>query len=141
MMNTKSFCPCKYTTRNNNSDEIFRQGTAVFSQSVIPSRYKYRVRSPKFIWAPLHSCTHWLRLPPRIWAHIRGRYWSAKIDDSLCNPLVIPVSFGVGWRVWGQWRPFEARLPFVVGVGENLNPPRPSLGEARFREVNLRSNL
>jgi hypothetical protein len=19
--------------------------------------------------------------PPRIWAHIRGRYWSAKIDD------------------------------------------------------------
>jgi hypothetical protein len=32
------------------------------------------------------SCTHWLR--PRnptptlhIWVHIRGRYWSAKIDD------------------------------------------------------------
>jgi hypothetical protein len=34
----------------------------------------------------VHSCTHWLRLrnfphPPRIWAHIRGRCWSAKIDD------------------------------------------------------------
>ncbi len=32
----------------------------------------------------VHSCTHWLRPrtpPPRIWAHIRGRYWSAKIDD------------------------------------------------------------
>jgi hypothetical protein len=31
----------------------------------------------------VHSCTHWLRHrtpPPRIWAHIRGRYWSAKID-------------------------------------------------------------
>jgi hypothetical protein len=34
----------------------------------------------------VHSCIHWLR-PPRnplpsscIWAHIRGRYWSAKID-------------------------------------------------------------
>ncbi len=32
------------------------------------------------------SCTHWLRPRnrnpiPRIWAHIRGRYWSAKIDD------------------------------------------------------------
>jgi hypothetical protein len=30
--------------------------------------------------------THWLRSrnpppSPRIWAHIRGRYWSAKIDD------------------------------------------------------------
>ncbi len=34
----------------------------------------------------VHSCTHWLRPrnpppSPRIWAHIRGRYWSAKIDD------------------------------------------------------------
>ncbi len=33
----------------------------------------------------LQSCTHWLRHrnppPPRIWAHIRGLYWSAKIDD------------------------------------------------------------
>jgi hypothetical protein len=37
----------------------------------------------------VHSCTHWLRprnFPPpppspRIWAHIRGRYWSSKIDD------------------------------------------------------------
>jgi hypothetical protein len=35
----------------------------------------------------VHSCTHWLRSPqqppplPRIWAHMRGRYWSAKIDD------------------------------------------------------------
>ncbi len=26
--------------------------------------------------------------PPRIWAHIRGRYWSAKIETSLCYPLV-----------------------------------------------------
>jgi hypothetical protein len=34
----------------------------------------------------VHSCTFWLKPrnpppPPRIWAHIRGRYWSAKIDD------------------------------------------------------------
>jgi hypothetical protein len=35
----------------------------------------------KFIWAPVYSCTHWLRPgnpppppPPRIWAHTRGRY-------------------------------------------------------------------
>jgi hypothetical protein len=42
--------------------------------------------------------THWLRPrnppPPlsRIWAHMRGRYWSAKIDDrSLCDPL--PASY------------------------------------------------
>jgi hypothetical protein len=31
----------------------------------------------------MHTRTHWLRPrnPPRIWAHIRGRYWSASIDD------------------------------------------------------------
>ncbi len=33
----------------------------------------------------VHSCTHWLtppqHHPPPHWAHIRGRYWSAKIDD------------------------------------------------------------
>jgi hypothetical protein len=34
----------------------------------------------------VHSCTHWLRprnpIPPypRIWAHIRGCYWPAKIN-------------------------------------------------------------
>jgi hypothetical protein len=48
----------------------------------------------EFNWAPGCSFTHWLRPRnsplPRIWAHIRGRYWSAKIDyisTSLCNPL------------------------------------------------------
>jgi hypothetical protein len=40
------------------------------------------------------SCTHWLRPrnptpPPRIWAHIQGRYWSAKIDDISLWPAVI----------------------------------------------------
>jgi hypothetical protein len=42
----------------------------------------------------VHSCIHWPRprnlppLPPSppIWAHIRGRYWSAKIDND-GNPL------------------------------------------------------
>ncbi len=47
---------------------------------------KYGVRSPKFISAPftqLYSLAQTLHPPPppRIWAHIRGRYWSAKIDD------------------------------------------------------------
>ncbi len=39
----------------------------------------------------VHSCTHWLRLriSPRILAHKRERYWSAKIDDiSLWPPKV-----------------------------------------------------
>ncbi len=41
----------------------------------------------------MHSCTHWLRPrnsppSPRIWAHIRGRYWPAKIDDISVQPPV-----------------------------------------------------
>jgi hypothetical protein len=37
----------------------------------------------------VHSCTHWLKhrnLPPPPFVLIRGRFWSAKIDDiSLCT--------------------------------------------------------
>ncbi len=41
-----------------------------------------------------YSC----RMSPRIWAHIRGRYWSAKIDyTSLCNPLVSIVFCAEKW--------------------------------------------
>ncbi len=41
----------------------------------------------------VYSCTHWLRpcnspFPPRIWAHIRGHYWSAKADDISLEPPV-----------------------------------------------------
>jgi hypothetical protein len=48
----------------------------------------------------VYSCTHWLRprtLPPtpRSWAHIRGRYWSDKIDDISCDPLPCIA------RLWG----------------------------------------
>jgi hypothetical protein len=45
------------------------------------------VRSTKFIWAPVHTQLYSLaeipQLPPysRLWAQIRGGYWSAKIDD------------------------------------------------------------
>ncbi len=46
----------------------------------------YRVRSSKFIWAPCAQLYNWLRPrnyppPPTFWAHVRGHYWSAKIDD------------------------------------------------------------
>jgi hypothetical protein len=46
---------------------------------------KYGVRSPKFFWA---TCgTFPPPLPPAFWAHIQGRYWSAKRDDiSLLAP-------------------------------------------------------
>jgi hypothetical protein len=50
--------------------------------------YKYGGGSPKFIWAPCASDVHMLyslaettQAPPRIGTRIRGRYWSAKIDD------------------------------------------------------------
>ncbi len=47
----------------------------------------------------MYSCNHWLRPrnSPRNWAHIRRRYWSAKIDDlSFCNPLLSGIGIGRG---------------------------------------------
>jgi hypothetical protein len=50
----------------------------------------------------VHSCTHWLKPPtpltPHIWAHIRGFYWSAMIDDiSMWSPAVDPR---MKCRIW-----------------------------------------
>ncbi len=45
---------------------------------------KYGVRSPKFNWASfaqLYSLAKAPQPPPRIWAHIRWRYWSVKNQD------------------------------------------------------------
>ncbi len=71
----------------------------------------------------LHSFTHWLRPhkhPPSIWAQIRGRYWSANIDDiSLwppvctvldCTHSLISYLFTTAYTLWkavpGDWRFF-----------------------------------
>ncbi len=38
----------------------------------------------RFIWAPVYSCTHWLRPrnpPPAFGLIYEGAIWSAKIDD------------------------------------------------------------
>ncbi len=69
--------------------------TCIHYNWVSTTLVKYAVRFPTFIWAL--CCTHWLRPRnspyPRIWAHIRGRYWSAKIDDiSLWPPYVLEWS-------------------------------------------------
>ncbi len=47
---------------------------------------------PEFIWAPcaqLYSLAETPQppSPPPIWAHVRGRYWSAK-TTSLCDPMI-----------------------------------------------------
>jgi hypothetical protein len=43
-----------------------------------------RIRSPKFVWAlcaQLYSSADIPQHTPRIWTHIRRRYWAAQIDD------------------------------------------------------------
>ncbi len=47
-------------------------------------RLNMELRLQSFFGLHVHSCAHWLRPrnpPSPIWAHIRGGFWSAKIDD------------------------------------------------------------
>jgi hypothetical protein len=49
-----------------------------FHNLLLKPMVKYGVRSPKFIWAPVYSCTHWLRprnlppLPPHLGSYKRA---------------------------------------------------------------------
>jgi hypothetical protein len=54
------------------------------------------LQSLLYLGSCVYSCIHWLRPrccppSPRIWVHIRGRYWSAKIEEIFCNPLICTV--------------------------------------------------
>jgi hypothetical protein len=71
----------------------------------------------------VQSCTHWLRprnAPPpvpRILAHIRGRYWSAKIDDistSRCDPLLFTYSQDPSFSVWLSFKMRRQMKRFYV---------------------------
>ncbi len=57
------------------------------SRPQVSKQHRLNIRSPKFIWAPVYSCTHWLRPRnfPCVWAYIRGQQ---RQTTSLCNPLV-----------------------------------------------------
>jgi hypothetical protein len=74
-------------------------GTILHSSIFLSNSHRLNMESDFQSLFGIHvqcSCTNWLRPrnppPPRNWAHLRGRYWSAKIDDisdiSLC-PLAL----------------------------------------------------
>jgi hypothetical protein len=63
--------------------------------SVLGPRLNIELDLQSLFGLHVHSCNHWLRPPqhppplPRIWAHIRGRYRSAKIANISLRPLCI----------------------------------------------------
>ncbi len=70
----------------------FTSGTR--QHSALKPLVKYGVRSPKFIWASVYSCTHWLRprnppSPPYLGLYTRALLVSQ--DRPLCNPLIKAV--------------------------------------------------
>ncbi len=84
----------------------------------VHTEIKYGVRSPKFIWAPLYSCSHWLRPrnspPPPLFGLIyEGAIWSAKRDDiSLWLPVyTAPVQAQHFRIVYGSITSFESSFP------------------------------
>jgi hypothetical protein len=67
----------------------------------------------KFIWALCAQLYLLAETPRRIWAHIRGRYWSAKIDDiSLWLPgpsWQQPVDH-LSYQLWQHFDPVPVTL-------------------------------
>ncbi len=62
-----------------------------------PFQWYHSHEDPIWTTVPLNlqSCIHWPRpaTSPPIWARIRGRYWSAKIDDISLWPLIFAPKF------------------------------------------------
>jgi hypothetical protein len=72
-------------------------------------RLNMEVDFQSLFWAPCHVMSTavligWdpatLSLPPRIWAHIRGRYWSAKTVDISLWPCYISIGPGSRPLYW-----------------------------------------
>ncbi len=94
----------------------------------------------------VHCCTQWLVRPPTpIWAHIRGRYWSAKIDDislwppSPRLPYYYTSLFVTGRRLpilddWGRSESSETQ-------GTHFLAPSPTAFHLFCEEYHLTVNL
>ncbi len=54
---------------------------------VLAPQVKYGVRSPQFIWAPVYSCTHWMR-PPAFGLMYEGAIGQIRQATSLWYPLI-----------------------------------------------------
>ncbi len=76
----------------------------------IATKVIYRVRSPKLILTPCAQLYSWLRQlsPPPPGVHIRGRFWSAKIDDISLWPLSLSKG---DINVWVQIKIFFIVFP------------------------------
>ncbi len=71
----------------------------------IESYVKYGVRSPKFIWAPMYSCTRWLRLatsplPPHLGSHTRALLVSQDGRRLFVIPCLVYFTYDWQYRHW-----------------------------------------
>jgi hypothetical protein len=71
--------------------KYFKTVLRIWIQTFPDSGSGSRPSSPR-IGLHVYTAAYWLRpynppSPLEIWTHIRGRYWSAKIATSLCDPL------------------------------------------------------
>jgi hypothetical protein len=88
------------------SDIFFMENTAGMKSWV-----KYGVRSTKFIWAPVYSCTHWLRprnppppLPPHLGSYARALLVSQDRRHLFLNP----------WMKWFTCRRVMRRAAILI---------------------------
>jgi hypothetical protein len=93
----------------------------------------------------VQSCTHWLRpcnpLPSsRIWTRIRGRYWSAKIDD--IHLFVTPCLGSSAYLIsppeirilTANWQLVNEMALYVTAKDSHLSGDLTRWGRAKFDE-------
>ncbi len=85
-------------------------------------------------WAPVYSCTHWLRprkpqSRPRIWAYIRERYWSTKDG----RHLFVTLSLQVMHSEKKHWEREREGDPTTGCVGAKFDDSKKNL--VRFQNI------
>ncbi len=85
-LNQRTFCPVSSPTCTGNCGRVVPMAISRSNQNRIPFLGLRKLAREESQKPQLKRRLSQRTPPPRIWAHIRGRYWSAKIEDISLRP-------------------------------------------------------
>ncbi len=119
--NIRIFC---YDMKGRTGAKLFKRIEAI-GRAYFISLVKYWVRSLKYIWAPVQSCTHWLKLhkcppPLHLVSYTRALLVSQDRRHLYVTPYYIDHCVGLGERsllvIWGPAPQGTLSNPSKAGV-------------------------